>query len=233
MPSPEYTSQPHIVFASGSKTGGLPYGPQLESPQQLPLIETALSNQALEALKLHANAALGFLPDRTPADLEGSQSASLGQSLTIDKDQIKAKRQAQFEQTGYIPPIVGGAPKQIDLPVNEILSMYRDNHVPAPEIAQHFGVSLATIYKKLHEADESNLSGTPINKRALKRMDKEDQESFERWLVENKEALEKEQEETREVIRSTFGQEFLEQYEETDKAIKEMIRNREKKQMKK
>ncbi len=234
MPSPEHKLQPPIDFTSDNKTGGSITDSPLESPQQSPLVEAALIlNRYLEAAKPHARAVLGLAPKPIPPVLESNQWLLAGQSVTIDTEKIRAKRREQFEQTGYIPPIVGGAPKHIDLSINKIVALYRDQHISTAEIAKQFGVSTETIYKRLHEAGELNLIGTRIGDRAFKQMEREDQASFDRWLVENKEALQKEQEETREVIRHLFGEEFLKQSEETDRAIKEMIKKREKKQMKK
>jgi transposase-like protein len=232
--SPEYKFKPYIIFTTDDKAEGNITDVQLEFPQYSPLVEASSTlNQYLETIRPYASAALGLVPESIPPVLESNQPLPLGQSVTIDVEQMRAKRRERFEQTGYIPPIAGGSPKQIDLPMNEIASLYRDQHISTAEIAQQFGVSTETIYKRLHEAGELNLIGTRIGDKAFKQMEKKDQASFDRWLVENKEALQQEQEETREVIRHLFGEEFLKQSEETDRAIKEMIRKREKKQMKK
>lgn len=234
MLSPEHKFQPRIVFAPDNKTGNDTIGPQLESPQQSPRIEAALNSHSyLEALKPHTSAILGLAPELVPPVLESNQSLPLEQLVTIDAEQIRAKRREQFEKTGYIPPIAGGAPKQIDVPINEIVALYRDQHISTAEIAKQFGVSVQTIYKRLHEAGALNLVGTRIGDNFFKQREEESDGWFEQWHEENKDALQKEQEQTREVIRQMFGEEFLKNYEATETAIKELIRKREKKQMKK
>jgi hypothetical protein len=231
MRSPEHKFQLYIVFAPDNKTGGITNGPELEPPQGSSLVETSsTTNQYLKAVKPLTSAVLGFTSEPVPPVLESNQSLPTGQSVTIDAEQIRAKRQEQFVQLGYIPPIVGGSPKQIDLPINEIVSLYRDQHVSTAEIAKRFRVGSETIYKRLHEAGELNLIGTRIGDSAFKQMD---QEKYERWRVENEEALQKEKEEIRDDIRNTLGEEFLKQFEETERATKELIKKREEERMRK
>jgi hypothetical protein len=111
MPSLEHIFQPHIVSVPDNKTGDITNDPQLEPPQHSPLVESSsTTNQHLEVLKPYASAVLAFTHERVSTDLESTQSFPSRQSVPIDTHQIREKRREQFEQTGYIPRIFGGAP---------------------------------------------------------------------------------------------------------------------------
>lgn len=113
MSSPEHTFQSQLVFALDHKTGGIPTGAQSEPLQPLPQGEaSSQTNQPLEVFQPHASALLGFAIDPRPTVLADTQALPLKQSVTIEIEQIRAKRREQFEQTGYVPPIAGGSPRR-------------------------------------------------------------------------------------------------------------------------
>jgi len=229
MPSPEHKFQSHIVFAPDNKTGEDTIGPQLKSPQRSPRIEAASTRHSyLEALKPHTSAILGLASELVPPVLESNQSLPLGQLVMIGTEQIRAKRRKQFEQTGYVPPIAGGSPERIDLPTDEIITLYRDQHISPEEIAKQYGVSKSTIYKRLHELSELDLIGTRIGDKIFQQIEAESDARHKKWLEENQEALQQEQDELREEIRNKLGEEFLIKMDETEKKVKDLIEQRKK-----
>lgn len=132
MPSSEYRNNPPQEPRSAlGKTGNLENS-------------TALPVQPMDVVKPYAHALLG-LPQ-----LDGAIHASSPLPLPMDRERIRAERRAVFERTGYIPPIAGGSPKRIELPTEEIETQYH-NRVSVAELAQRYGVSRGTIYRRLHE----------------------------------------------------------------------------------
>ncbi len=91
MVPPEYRNNP--------PQESLPLVDKIGNPQN----SSELKSAHLDILKPHANALLGLAP------LDAPTNGAHPSSLPPDGGQIRANRREQFELTGYIPPIVGGA----------------------------------------------------------------------------------------------------------------------------
>lgn len=105
---PEHNFQPPIISAPDHQTGGLSSGPQLESPYPSSLVEALSIEQSLEVLQSHASAVLGLASQPVSPAFERIQSFLVSQTVPIDAAHIRAKRREEFEQTGYVPSIIGG-----------------------------------------------------------------------------------------------------------------------------
>lgn len=163
-----------------------------------------------------------YLPSKIGGDSSGSISANVERNF----DEVQQPLQA----IGLFAQTLGRGRKRIDLPIDEIILLYRDEHMPTKGLAQRYNVSVGTIYRRLHEGDQESLEGTRISnvvqKRMVENLDKMHEEMDEQWYKENAQELRKEKEKIREDIRNTLGEEFLKKYEQTEMGIKELIRKR-------
>jgi transposase-like protein len=146
--SPEYKYQPRELYAPVEKTGA----PSTDLPEPEPSRKIlGFENSISEPIQPGEGG--GTTPLEQSAVLAtGKQEASGTVFKFIEKEENESGLQRRLfgERSGSIPPLAGGSPKRINLPIDEIVADYRDK-VRVEEIAKRYGVTPVTIYKRLHE----------------------------------------------------------------------------------